>query len=663
VEDDDDDESTAEGDDDEAGEAEPEPDAQDGRRMVREAVQDWAERAGQAAKLVPYPRNDTDPRVRDAFARKVTARARDLVRRLVLPGEWYLVRWGGTRKGAGTFYTRPQLAGPIVRRTLAPLCFDEPEMGQDPKPRKPEQILALRVCDPAMGSGSFLVSALRYVTDALLQSLYIHGRLEQHGERWYIRLADGLPLDDPSQESLPAPKDDDNLDDILRARLKRHVVERCLYGVDLDALAVELARAALWVETMDYQLPFGFLDHKLKCGNSLIGGWLDRFEEYPLLAWDRGAGDDAHTNFVHHFRDDTGKRTGDPWTTALRAHRNDRILRQSRSLRARKEAEQLGQTVTSFAALGKAVHVVLAEAFAVFEELHAIIPIFEAERRAEVYKEKVLGNPALRALRDALNESCATWFWPIPSLEDAPTPENFLDAGANKSAKTREVTRKMAFFHWEIEFPDVFARERVGFDAVVMNPPWETIRREPTEFFSNVDPLYRTYSKSETDGVERRLFADSAQNEGDWIEYCAEIDNLTNWFSHCGTTTTHPDPERPFVHQGGGRPYTFRLFLELAISICHADGAIGAVMPSAVFSDKGSAEIRRTLLDKCSWEVLVDFENTEKIFNIHRSSRFTVAVVRKGGPTETILTAFMRRSVNFLEPAKLVRRCSDNGRP
>src|SRR6185436_13838516 len=110
----------------------------------------------------------------DTAAAKI---ARQLVSRVVLPGEWYLVRWGGTRKGAGTFYTRPGLAVPTVHRTLRPLAF-VPPAGADGEPdghapaaqwtpRRPEDILALRVCDPACGSGTFPVAALRFLTEAL----------------------------------------------------------------------------------------------------------------------------------------------------------------------------------------------------------------------------------------------------------------------------------------------------------------------------------------------------------------------------------------------------------------------------------------------------------------------------------------------------------------
>jgi hypothetical protein len=658
------------GPDDDATDEASEAQSEDGRRAIREAVQDWAERAVKAAKLERYPRNDHDARVRDAYARKVTARARSLVRRLVLPGEWYLVRWGGTRKGAGTFYTRPQLAGPIVRRTLAPLCFEDAVDGQDAKPRKPEEILALKVCDPAMGSGSFLVSALRYLTDALLQSLYVHGRLDQHGDRWYIRLADGLPLNDPSQESLPVPKEEEHFDDLLRARLKRHVVERCLYGVDLDSLAVDLARTALWVETMDYQLPFGFLDHKLKCGNSLVGAWFDRFEDYPIRAWDREAGDAKHTNFVRHFREEKGKRRGDVWNAAIKVHREKVILPLLRSSLQRLAAEAAGQQLVAFETHGKGAPALHAEALKVFEELHGIIPIFEAEQRAEVYKKRILLNPALKALRQALDTWCAVWFWPGDKLELCPTPEDLLNPSAEARTQVDRLAREMRFFHWEIEFPDVMTGPTSGFSAVVGNPPWETQKPNSMEFFSNEDPLYRTYGKQEALGRQKTYFTERDTTEERWAHYNARFKALSNWTSYAAfpfgaegdqgealsaietrlqeawrgrrdRRASFSDRNHPYRHQGSADINTYKMFLEVAHALLRSSGGLGFIVPSSLYTDDGSFDLRRTFLDSCDWTHLYAFQNERFVFEgIHHSFKMAVIQVRKGQQTLAIRTRF-----------------------
>ena len=109
--------------------------------------------------------------------------------------------------------------------------------------------------------------------------------------------------------------DRDQTDERVEAIVRRAVVEHCLYGVDLDPLAVELARVSLWVETLDRRLPFTFLDHKLRCGDALVGTWLDRFRDYPLLAWWRQSPDEKWRGVTH---------AGDVWAKQLKEAANER---------------------------------------------------------------------------------------------------------------------------------------------------------------------------------------------------------------------------------------------------------------------------------------------------------------------------------------------------
>ena len=245
--------------------------------------------AGLVAKKTKRP-SDAD------YQRQIESEADRLIRRVVATGEFYLVRAGNVRKGTGTFYTRPQLAVPTAHRTLEPLCYDRLE-GAPRVPKTPEAILALKVCDPACGSASFLVAALHYLTDALYESLRQHRNLEDATTSRKLTLPLGRNrADDPEGEPLPFYPDDPKFGhlftDRVKARLRRFVVERCIYGVDINPLAVEFARVSLWVETLDPDLPFSFLDHKVKVGNALVGCWLDRVLDYPLAAWERNGGDD-----------------------------------------------------------------------------------------------------------------------------------------------------------------------------------------------------------------------------------------------------------------------------------------------------------------------------------------------------------------------------------
>ena len=267
-------------------------------RQSRTRAEEWARRAVQTARLLKKPRGRDTPERRLAFESRLAAKARQIVARVVLPGEWYLVRWGGTRKGSGSFYTRPGLAVPTVQRTLRPLAYDPPA-GADGKPdadappprwapKPPERILDLTVCDPACGSGTFPLAALRFLTDALYAALQHHDRLQPDGDRVLVRLLGIRDANDNdgdesrlADELIPCRPDDDSFEPRLKAVLRRHVVERCIYAVDLDPLAVDLCRLSLWIETMDRTLPFGFLDHKIKCGNALVGAWFDQFPALP----------------------------------------------------------------------------------------------------------------------------------------------------------------------------------------------------------------------------------------------------------------------------------------------------------------------------------------------------------------------------------------------
>ena len=472
----------------------------DQRQHSRTRAEAWARHAVEVARLVRNPRGRDTPERRLEFERRLGAKARQLVARVVLPGEWYLVRWGGNRKGSGSFYTRPGLAVPTVQRTLRPLAF-RPPAGSDGTPdvnahparwtpKLPEEILSLTVCDPACGSGTFPLAALRFLTDALYASLQHHGRIEPDGERALVRLlglrGNGIVSEEaragsPSQgegtgapaelgigdELIPCPPDDDRFEPRLKAVLRRHVVERCLYAVDLDPLTVELCRLSLWIETMDRTLPFGFLDHKVKCGNALIGAWFDQFRHYPVMAWkNREGGDKNHTNGVHFEQDAR--------TKAIKAFVKDRLKPDFELFLQGADLYQedlLEESLT--------VH---EEALAVLAAMHAL-PVQDAAERARIYRERLLGSPAWRSLKRAMDLWCACWFWPAEEIEWAPLPSTLVDPPEETSAVAERVAAKMRFFHWELEFPDVFHEAGSGFDAILGNPPWDIASRLRPRFY------------------------------------------------------------------------------------------------------------------------------------------------------------------------------------
>ncbi|MBL8375658.1 hypothetical protein [Accumulibacter sp.] len=656
-------------------------------------AQTWLEKAAVLAGLVKKPRGRKPAgSVEDTEA--LAKAARQLCARLVAPGQFYLVRWGGTRKGAGTFYTRPQLAAPTVRRTLQPLAYDAIRTEVDERtgldtvvewvPKRPEAILALKVCDPAMGSGSFLASALRYLTDALVASLHHHKLIERAEDGGVPRMADGQISEVLSDELLKLNPAHEGFEEFLRAQLKRHIVERCLYGVDLDPLAVELGRMALWVETMDRDLPFGFLDHKLKVGNSLVGAWFDTYRDYPAMAWAREGGDkdyqkDKPGNLVNHlYMNVKGKKLGDKFTAA--------INNQGKAVPEQLRAQLAGQMNLGSATEASDVHDDLLK---VFRALHRL-PVHDSDKRAAMYRDKMLNNPHYHALKARMDLWCALWFWPGEQIDLAPLPFDFAQPNEAALALGREVAQKRRFFHWELEFPDVFTAGQPGFDAVLGNPPWEIQKPNSKEFFSNHDPLYRAYGKQEALARQLDYFKSLPELEHQWISYNAGIKGMSNWVKCVGqpfgdrvtndkdgkkkhdlnlggrgqngfaeSARLHAkwkaqrgkrkgfaDPAHPFVHQGSADLNTYKMFLELSHALMRPQGRMGMIVPSGIYTDKGTTNLRELFLDHCDWQWLFGFENREKVFDIDSRFKFCPLIVQKGGTTQAIRAAFMHRNVD-----------------
>ena len=678
----------------------------DERQQSRTRAETWARRAAQVAGLVKKPRGRGTPERGLGFESRLGAKAKQLVARVVLPGEWYLVRWGGTRKGSGSFYTRPGLAVPTVQRTLRPLAYDPPT-GPDETPDRdapaarwtpklPEEILALTVCDPACGSGTFPLAALRFLTDALYASLQHHGRIEPDGERALVRLlgieGGGVIREGAREESgsgeeckgsgsasdlrlgdelIPCPPDDERFEPRLKAVLRRHVVERCLYAVDLDPLAVELCRLSLWIETMDRTLPFGFLDHKVKCGNALIGAWFDQFRHYPVMAWkNREGGDKNHTNGVH-FKEGTR-------TKALKAFVKDKL---------KPDLELFLQGADLFQEdLLEESLTVHDDTLAVLADMHAL-PVQDAAERARMYRERLLGSSAWRSLKRAMDLWCACWFWPAEEVEGAPLPTTLVDPPEETRAVAERIAAEMRFLHWELEFPDVFREAGSGFDAILGNPPWDIAKPVSKEFFSDIDPLYRSYGKQDALRKQTDYFTAVAV-ERHWLDYSARFRAQSNFMGHAASPFGDPeendkgqdrfavvrgnrnielhdrwrqararstgfgDSAHPFRHQGSADLNLYKLFLEAAHALLKPGGRLGFVVPSGLYSDNGTGALRRLFIDRCRWEWLFGIENREGIFPIHRSYKFNPVIVAKGGATKAIRTAFVRRKLDDWESAE-----------
>jgi len=312
-----------------------------------------------------------------------------------------LRRTSTERKATGSFYTPRSITEFVVRRTLQPLVAERAAGG----------ILDLRVVDPAMGSGAFLVAACRYLAEQCEQALIRDGQ-------W--RAAEVSAGD--------------------RAGLRRQVAERCLYGVDLNPTAVQLARLSLWLTTLAAGKPLTFLDHHLAVGNSLLGGWLADLSRPPIR---RAAPAPALPLF-------------DDVSAVVAAH----VLPQR--LRLASQPSDSPQAVRDKERM--------------FEALSGPDGPFARWRRAaDAWCAAALwpGTPPAHAV---VNE------WLAAALGGATT----LPAGqlARWLARAAQVAAGHAVFHWELAFPEVFfdaegrRRSDGGFDAVLGNPPWDMLRAD-----------------------------------------------------------------------------------------------------------------------------------------------------------------------------------------
>ncbi|MEI7747332.1 MAG: hypothetical protein WCJ28_07315, partial [Actinomycetota bacterium] len=196
----------------------------------------FLQRMVEIGKLVAKPRGRMTPEKEAAYRSAVAKYAVAFARDVHYPGKRYLVRWGGTRKGSGSFYTRPSLSGPLIHRTLAPLAYIPPQnpdgsenrdaMLSEWTPKKPEEILALKVCDIACGSGTFPVGALRYLTVALFESVQFHRRIADRGDGSLVALlgtsdSEGNGGERLEMEFIPCRPDEPSFELRLKAVLKR----------------------------------------------------------------------------------------------------------------------------------------------------------------------------------------------------------------------------------------------------------------------------------------------------------------------------------------------------------------------------------------------------------------------------------------------------------
>jgi hypothetical protein len=335
------------------------------------------------------------------------------------------VTTGSDRRSTGTHYTPRSLTEPIVQHTLEPLVYTGPAEGKPKaewKLKSPREILALKVCDMTMGSGAFLVQTCRYLAERLVEAWE---NAEQANPGKILATPEGdFSAGDPAERLIPA----DPAERLAIAR--RYVADRCLYGVDINPMAVEMAKLSLWLITLQRDRPFTFLDHALKCGDSLLGvSSVQQIENFSLRPGERQV-TFATANLFRYVDEASAKRR------ALEdLPSNDHTQIETKN-RLHAEAEAATAKVKA-----------LADCLIAFELRGLDGDAYEDQRTEEAEKVQLLMK------RDA-----------DASLNPQTPTINQLSAHARDQLHGRRT------FHWAVEFPEVFARG--GFDAFAGNPPF-----------------------------------------------------------------------------------------------------------------------------------------------------------------------------------------------
>jgi hypothetical protein len=433
----------------------------------------------------------------------------------------------GIRKATGTFYTPQPIAEYLIRRTIGPLVRD----------RSPDRILTLRIVDPAMGSGAFLVAACRYLAAAYETALIRKG---------------GYHASD--------------FGDRERVAIRRTIAERCLYGVDLNPMAVQLARLSIWLATLAADRPLTFLDHRLQVGDSLLGAWLSHVRHAPVLRHRPRATDVSALPLFDDGEVQRALKDALPVRFTLESVPDDTL-------------DQVREKEQALAALNRRD--------SAMSKWKRIADLWCASWFAPASgPPRAVPSSAFSALSDAILTNRGA----LP----AATAATYLQHASDIAAGRR-------FFHWELEFPEVFfdadgARlPAAGFDAVIGNPPWDMIRADA----GTADA--RARSRDATAQM-LRFTRDSGL----------------------------------YTAQGDGHANRYQLFLERAMSLTRAGGRIGLVLPSGLATDHGSARLRSRLLHGCDVDALIGFDNQRGVFPIHRSVRFLLVTATAGAATRTI---------------------------
>ena len=566
-----------------------------------------------------------------SFARKVSGSyyTHDDLMRLVLRESVGLL----AREKQAAFEQR--LAGWKKRATLSNPQWQaldgDPDAGMasiDPA----SQLLELKICDPAMGSGHFLVTLVDFLADRVLEAMTSASE-SVNAQPWAAHLAEaGRPWQSPVLGRIAQIRraikqnaathgwavTDAQLDD--RHIVRRMILKKTIFGVDKNPMAVELAKTALWLHTFTVGAPLSFLDHHLQTGDSLQG---ERFEVV-----ERGL------------------------------HALGTLFQQGEMQRLKLAADAIAQVADLTDADIGEVHqsqALAEEANRQLAPIHAVLdfwralrwlipgwPVAKNSQLTKLLKDQPERQAALARLLDPQLNLVATLSKGELLAQDGPAQAaNFL------MKQARELAARETFFHWWTRFPTVFGPGgRGGFDIVLGNPPWDRIKLQQVEWFAERDLSIAAQPRA----ADRKALITALQQKNAplWQAYAQAAATAETQARVVGTGKLGSG-DYPLL--GGGDVNLYSLFVERAQTLAAPDGLVALVTPSGIAADKGAAPFFRALSETGRLGVLFDFENRKVFFpDVHASFKFCVLLF--GGPERAFAQtrcAFFLHSLDELD--------------
>lgn len=472
---------------------------------------------------------------------------------------------GNERKTTGSYYTPPALVSALLDSALDPVLDEAVSSSTDPA-QKERNLLAVTVCDPASGSGGFLVAAARRIARRLAQ----------------VRSGEDEPTPDAVQQAL------------------HDVVARCIYGVDMNDLAAELAKVSLWLEALEPGKPLGFLDARIRIGNSLFG-------TTPALL-KSGVPSDA-------FKDIEG---------------DDKKI--AASVRKRNAMELKGQGL-----LGGFTDPAIAKSYADGRSrLTAPTDDLGSIRARGADWDALMASPERRVLQLHADAWASAFVWPMKKSAAPPPTTGVVDDlatfdGAEQHPETvvqvDALSREYQFFHWHLEFPEVFGELdgagaspdgwSGGFSCMLGNPPWDQIELKETEFFASRDEAISKATGAKRKAMIAKLSTIDPILDGEYRAEKRRIDALRKFTANGRYPLT-----------GRGRVNTYAVFAELFRGLTAPEGRSGVIVPTGIATDATTQFFFKDLVETESLAALYDFENSKAIFSsVHRSFKFCILSV------------------------------------